>query len=160
MLIDKWLDPQIRYILNQLTKMHVNIRLPDMGNLIDNEVETLNNLSNEFNELLKDNSQKIDEDTIESLDKKERERGLDKSASSFGKKVVNSVSTWEVVAEEGSKHLSKQLANPFETLATLMNQSNIINISLETLNVKIPMLFSADINAYEMYLKQRLEFKK
>ena len=45
---------------------------------------------------------------------------------------------------------------PLLTMAP-MNQSNIINISLETLNVKIPMLFSADINAYEMYLKQRLE---
>jgi hypothetical protein len=67
------------------------------------------------------------------------------------------VSWWEQVATDTLKNTNKQLANPFEGLATLMNQSNIINISLETLNVKIPMLFSADINAYEMYLKQRLE---
>jgi hypothetical protein len=38
-----------------------------------------------------------------------------------------------------------------------MNQSNIINISTEPLTVKVPMIFSEDINEYEFYLNQWLE---
>jgi hypothetical protein len=38
-----------------------------------------------------------------------------------------------------------------------MNESNIINISTEPITVKIPMIFAEDINAYELYLQQRLE---
>jgi hypothetical protein len=38
-----------------------------------------------------------------------------------------------------------------------MNESNIINISTEPINVKIPMIFAEDINAYDLYLQQWLE---
>jgi hypothetical protein len=38
-----------------------------------------------------------------------------------------------------------------------MNESNIINISTETLNVKVPMIFAEDINGYELYLNQWLD---
>ena len=47
--------------------------------------------------------------------------------------------------------------NPFEGLASLMNQSNIINISVEPLTVKVPWIFNEDINAYYIYLMQWLE---
>ena len=52
---------------------------------------------------------------------------------------------------------NKQIANPFEALSSLMNESNIINISTETLTLKIPMIFPEDINAYEIYLHQWLD---
>jgi hypothetical protein len=38
-----------------------------------------------------------------------------------------------------------------------MNESNIINVSTEPLTVKVPMIFSEDINAYQFYLQQWLE---
>ena len=44
-MIDNWLDPQIRYIVNHITKMHIDVKLPDMSNLIANEVQTMKNLS-------------------------------------------------------------------------------------------------------------------
>jgi hypothetical protein len=47
-LIDKWLDPQIRYIINQLTKMHVNIKLPNVSNLLDKEMSVLNEIPSKF----------------------------------------------------------------------------------------------------------------
>jgi hypothetical protein len=37
-----------------------------------------------------------------------------------------------------------------------MNESNIINISIEPLTVKVPMIFSEDLNEYEFYLQQWL----
>ena len=39
----------------------------------------------------------------------------------------------------------------------MLNESNIINISTETLVVKIPMIFKEDIDAYQLYLQQRLD---
>jgi hypothetical protein len=38
-----------------------------------------------------------------------------------------------------------------------MNESNIINVSTEPLTVKVPMIFSEDINEYQFYLNQWLE---
>jgi hypothetical protein len=51
-------------------------------------------------------------------------------------------------------NFSKDLANPFESLASLMNKSNIINISMEPVTVKVPWIFAEDINAYSVYLNQ------
>ncbi|MDR0283206.1 MAG: hypothetical protein LBI53_08230 [Candidatus Peribacteria bacterium] len=39
-IIDNWLDPQIRYIINNFTKMHIEIKRPDLGALL-NEAITL-----------------------------------------------------------------------------------------------------------------------
>ena len=47
-MIDKRLDPQIRYIVNQLTKMHVNIKLPDLSNLITNDIQSIKNSTDKF----------------------------------------------------------------------------------------------------------------
>jgi hypothetical protein len=38
-----------------------------------------------------------------------------------------------------------------------MNESNIINVYTEPLTVKVPMIFSEDINEYQFYLNQWLE---
>jgi len=41
-----------------------------------------------------------------------------------------------------------------------MNESKIINVSTEPLTVKVPMIFSEDINAYQFYLNQWLDENK
>ena len=38
-IIDKWLDPQIRYIINNFTKMNVSIKWPDISALINEGVQ-------------------------------------------------------------------------------------------------------------------------
>jgi hypothetical protein len=55
------------------------------------------------------------------------------------------------------KEFNKSIANPFEALASLMNESNIINISMENVDVKIPMIFKEDIDSYYLYLQQWLD---
>jgi hypothetical protein len=55
------------------------------------------------------------------------------------------------------KEFNKSIANPFEALASLMNESNIINISMENVDVKIPMIFKEDIDTYYLYLQQWLD---
>jgi hypothetical protein len=144
-LIDKWLDPQIRYIVNQLTKMHVDIKLPDVSNLIDNEVWVMKNISETFRKNNEDESQQ----NVSKL-----------SSSNFTK-----IDTWfasklgwfAYVNHENLEKINETIQNPFEALANLMNESNIINISVEPLTVKVPMIFSEDINEYTIYLKQWLD---
>jgi hypothetical protein len=41
-----------------------------------------------------------------------------------------------------------------------MNESNIINISVEPLTVKVPMIYSEDINEYSIYLQQWLDVNR
>jgi hypothetical protein len=53
--------------------------------------------------------------------------------------------------------INDSIANPFESFASLLNESNIINISVEPITVKIPMISAEDINSYEIYLRQRLD---
>ena len=130
MLIDKWLDPQIRYIANQLTKMHVNIKLPNIVNLIENEVWTIQNVSEDI-----DDWWFVKMDTWWS----------------------SSLWAWAYINHDNLNQLNNSISNPFERLAGLMNESNIINISTETLNVKVPMIFAEDINGYELYLNQWLD---
>ncbi len=130
LLIDNWLDPQIRYIANQLTKMHINIKLPDMGAYIGNEIQTVKDLTSNFWKV-------------------------------FSLKEVNSnlprISEWKDNNYDNLKSFNNAIANPFEGLASILNESNIINISVEPVTVKVPWIFEEDINSYVFYLWQWLE---
>ena len=55
---------------------------------------------------------------------------------------------------------NEPLANPFESFAAIMNKSDIINVSIEPITVKVPWIFAEDINSYELYLRQWLEVNK
>ena len=64
LLIDNWIDPQVRYIVNQLTKMHINVKLPDVSNLIDNEIQTLQDVSNNMWDLLSQEEEALEPDFL------------------------------------------------------------------------------------------------
>ena len=130
LLIDKWLDPQIRYIVNQLTKMHVNVKLPDFSNLIDNEIQTLQDVSDNMWDLLSQEKVAIEPDFL---------------------------SDFSTITYDNLMDYNKWMSNPFETLAVMLNQSNIINVSTELLTVKVPIITSDEINAYEFYLHQWIQ---
>ncbi len=141
LLIDKWLDPQIRYILNQLTKMHIDIKFPDISNLIDNEVQTISDISNNIGSIWENDEENEEDEIAEN--------------STSNKKSV--VSYRSGITYDSLKEFNKSIANPFEALASLMNESNIINISMENVDVKIPMIFKEDIDSYYLYLQQWLD---
>ena len=137
LLIDKWFDPQIRYILNQLTKMHIDIKFPDISKLIDNEVQTISDIGNNIWSIW-ENGEKSEEDELENSEK-------------------TVVSYRSGITYDSMTEFNKSISNPFEALASLMNESNIINISMETVDVKIPMIFKEDIDSYYLYLQQWLD---
>ena len=150
-LIDKWLDPQIRYILNQLTKMHINVKMPDVSKLIGNEVQTLKNITK--------NVWKKNEDKSDNKGNKSNAEG------EWTKIVFNKTNTWfaselwgwSYINSDNLNQINDAISNPFESLASLMNESNILNITIEPITVKIPMISAEDINGYEIYLKQWLD---
>ena len=109
--------------------MHINIKIPDLSTVIDQEVQTLNNTTKNISTIWKN------EDEEQSL---------------------KPITKWSDISYDNLNKLNKTIANPFESLASLLNESNILNISVEPITVKIPMIFAEDINAYSIYLQQRL----
>ncbi|MBR7037333.1 hypothetical protein IKI14_05850 [bacterium] len=67
------------------------------------------------------------------------------------------ISDWQDNNYNNLLSFNKAIANPFESLASILNQSNILNISVEPVTVKIPWIFAEDIDAYKLYLDQWLE---
>mgnify|MGYP002853791363 CR=1 FL=1 len=143
-IIDKWLDPQIRYIANQLTKMHIDVKLPNLGKLLSNEIGVIQNASNSIWEMLNSWSDNTSNSNISEINDTE-----DLYSAAY--------STWKWITKDSVNQFNKKLANPFEQLAKLMDKSNIINISTETLTVNIPWIFPEDIDAYELYLTKWLD---
>jgi hypothetical protein len=68
-----------------------------------------------------------------------------------------SVSKWEDNNYDNLVSLNRAISNPFESLASLLNESNLINVSVEPVTIRVPRIFAEDINAYELYLRQWLE---
>jgi hypothetical protein len=62
------------------------------------------------------------------------------------------ISEWKDNNYDNLKSFNNAIANPFEGLASILNESNIINISVESVTVKVPWIFEEDINSYVFYL--------
>ena len=165
-LINNWLDPQIRYIANQLN-MHVNVILPDLSSLMWDDLTNIYNYSEKIvdeNIMWKNYSSDFDVNVVwsdynEFLDSEKKAiskiwDGLWWVFDEYGR---NASSYKLSLSEKSISEFNDKIWNPFEALASLMNESNIINISIEPYTVKIPMIFSEDINAYQFYLNQYLE---
>ena len=148
-LIDKWLDPQIRYIVNQLTKMHINIKLPNMANLIWYEAEVLDNVAKSFNKEEKEKEEEQKWSVWPVADPDWKKKALSKA-----------ISAWKSISHERLDEFNQKIGNPFESLTSLLNQSNIINITTEPLVVKVPFIMNEDITSYGLYLQQWLEENK
>ena len=163
--IKKRLDPQIRYIASQLTRMHVDVILPDLSNLMDDELTTIKEISWKFWEIdimWPDYSNLIDWEKesfggLWSMFDDYAEWARDFKVSTGALLSGGKDSKWSWISNQTVRDLNNKIGNPFETLATLMNESNLINITIEPLTIKVPMIFSEDINEYEFYLEQWLE---
>lgn len=149
LIIDKWLDPQIRYIANQLTKMTVTVKLPQLWSLIDNELAVLENVTDNAGSLLWDGVVWVN-DSVSQLTKWFVK-------TTWTEREVQGLSSWTWLTYANIYSLNKSISNPFEALASLINESNLINISMNPITVKVPMILSEDINGYEIYLRQWID---
>ena len=177
-LIDKWKDAQIRYIMNQLTKMHVDVILPDLSDLMWGDLTSIKNISKGSVSLMGYTGNLLDLNVVESDYKAllSNEEEAMKNISSniwsifddYGdnrKRLIKDVAwSWsgkssqrDLYSAENVSQLTNKIWNPFEGLASLMNESKLINIYTEPLTIEVPMIFSEDINEYQFYLEQWLE---
>jgi len=140
-IIDKWLDPQIRYIVNQLTKMHITVKLPNFDSLISSEKAAWWSIVNDFWSMMNDDFEDV----------KKYASGM---ANAWKKQSWDTFSKWSERTSNSMRDFNASISNPFESLASLMNQSEIFNISTETLTVKVPMIYPEDISSYWIYLQQ------
>ncbi|MDR0650310.1 MAG: hypothetical protein LBG59_02645 [Candidatus Peribacteria bacterium] len=143
-IIDNFLDPQIRYIANNLTKMHISLRRPDFNDL-GKEITKIGELVSQAGSSISEKSKEISENyqtNIQALNATNN-----KNTARFADTAYSHLSTFIEKAND-------KIANPFEQLSKLFNQSKLINIQTKTLTVKFPMIYSEDINAYEIYLRQ------
>lgn len=154
LIIDKWLDPQIRYIATQLTQMHVSVILPDMESLIWDWSST-NDLINNFGNVWS----QWRNDVWESLSAL---KWIGEWWESLGKNSSGqrNFSNREWSSQQLLDDFNREIANPFESLASLMSQNNLVNIMTEPIIVKVPMIFPEDINAYAIYLQQWVDINK
>ena len=136
-IIKKWLDNQIRYIINALTNMTIYVYIPDLSNLskwLDKIVDIFKNFND--NELISDIKKAWSEQTQQlKTDIWEYNR----KSVLFPKKKVY-------------KDISKITSNPFEQLAKFFEDVPLINIQTRSIVIKLPWLSEEEFNRMKSYL--------
>lgn len=148
-IIDDRLDRQIRYIAAHFTKMHITIKLPDLNDLLK-EAESLGNITRA---MAVGDGEKVEGVAGMAVNSRD---GLKKIKNINMRSLTNSIKRYDQLAQELSS-MNNQIANPFEQLSLLFNESKLINVNTKNLTIKIPMIFQEDINSYEIYLRQRAD---
>ncbi|WP_213348475.1 FG-GAP repeat domain-containing protein [Candidatus Vampirococcus lugosii] len=136
-IIEKWIDKQIRYIINNLTQMTIYIYLPDLSQVSEGFEKV--NIEN-FTNIISDVNNRID--------------GL-----------LNSMSNPEspidyLPSQEVYRNLSQTASNPFDAISTLFNDIPLINFETRNISIQVPMISSEEIERYLTYLNGRLDRNK
>jgi hypothetical protein len=151
-LIDDRLDREIRYIAAHFTKMNLHIKFPNLDDLLQ-EAQTLENITKAVSAgATEGTTQAINGVTDFAIDSREALKNIKNINTGT---LDNAMMQYKQLSE-GMRTVNDQLANPFEQLSLLFNESKLININTKNLTVKIPMIFNEDINAYDIYLKERM----
>ena len=129
-LLNQFADNQIRYIINNLTTLNLNIILPDLDGLA-NQVSVIGNSLSKSSP---------DYETTAQLN---QEYEADKAK-------ILSTNTWKLLSfvqskQNLTKKLDTTLNNPFDKLSVLFSQSELIRISTKDVPVEIPRVYTEDI---------------
>jgi hypothetical protein len=127
--------------------MHISLRRPDF-NTLGKEIKKIGTLVSQAGESISSKNQEISNNA-------QINKEALKNINSDSKNTALSADTAYTQLSTRVEETNDKIANPFEQLSKLFNQSELINIQTKTLTVKIPMIYSEDINAYEIYLRQR-----
>ena len=131
-----FLENQIEYIRNNLLRWNLTLYLPDVK-MLSNQISSIfSSTESRFpgNNLKQDNKKQDSSDkNLEALPSNIKARLLSKQ-------------------EDASRNLMDWV-NPFEKMAQLFNSSDLVKISTKNISVKIPWIYSEDIESYISYLK-------
>lgn len=142
--LDKWLvsclmnqfvDNQIRYLVNNLTTLNLTVILPDIKWLWEQVIGIWSVISDPI--------------------KSDEYRDLQKDTTKILATNKNFLSKQQL-----TKRLDTSLANPFDTLEVLFNQSELIHISSRDVLVELPFIYTEDIASAKGILTTWLERNK
>ncbi len=140
-----WFDRQVQYWINNLLRFRMDVVLPD--------IEQLNEQFSSFN--IKEIQKLVGEGLEE---ERQKMKNLNKNTSV--KSLIKNTLTQLHSKEELTSINLANGDNPFEKLQTFFNTRELINISTQNIFVRIPRIYSEDIEAYKAYLQTREETNK
>ncbi len=135
-IIEWWVDNQIRYIINNLTRMSVYVYLPDLSQVTEWFEQV--NIDN-FNNILDD---------------------LNSQVWSVWQ------SDWEwwlmdyVPSQEVYRNMSQSASNPFDAISLLFQDVPLINVQTRNITIDVPMVASEELENYMLYLNWWLDRNK
>jgi len=136
-LVKDWFGRQIRYMINNLTKLTVNVTLPELSQMADGfwwlfDADSWWEASSDA---------KKDDAKFAEYDKE----------SSFWQKA------WSIWAEQNYQALSSAANNPFESLINIFDSIPLVDLYTKDIILKTPLPTTEDIMKYESYLRSWLD---
>lgn len=140
--VQDWMTRQVQYIQNNLTKMTIQLDLPDATTILQ-WFDKIGNL----------------QETYKAINEADNAAGY---ISADGENIdITPNNTWgdmEWLSKKQINTLSQKVGkNPFEAIQQMFNEVPLINIESKDLTIKVPALTSEDINKYVSYLTLRVE---
>jgi hypothetical protein len=134
----KWMDNQIRYVINNLTNMSINISLPDISQLAQgfkniNLSESVQGFKDEFGK--KNNSSSPAGQVLKNLVTKT--------------KWENNI--WTSQADVSD--LGSTINNPFDALSTWFEQVPLIKVHTKNVTVQVPFVYNEELTKYTAQLQ-------
>jgi len=169
-IVQDWLDRQIKYVLNNMTKMTIGIIFPDFSDIFAGfDKITVDNLAvwdDDYWDCDEDSTNyaceleaKTDYDErawyIQDINKQKSES---KDPAFFDK--LETVVQNNILQKEQLSNASNKMSNPFEALAAMFEEVELINLNTEDINIKVPFIYSEDIISYMNYLQSWLQQNK
>ncbi len=137
-LVKDWMWRQIKYMVNNLTKLTVNVTLPELSQMADwfGWLFSAANWSWAIASAKKDDFSKVDTS-----------------------KAKNSLDKIKIIAssKQGYQQATDYANNPFESLITMFESVPLVDLSTRDIIFNIPLLTTDEIVKYESYLRSWLK---
>ena len=144
--VKKWLDKQIKYIMNNLTNFKLSIIFPDFESLLGKiDVNDFQDFANQYETTPKErceNRWKQRNASDQTCTKKIAQNFESEALSSVDERSQKNLLSREQISSRS------EYTNPFEELADAFNDTPLVNISTKNYTVNVPILSSEDITSY------------
>lgn len=142
-IINKWLDNQIRYIINNLTSMTLYVYYPDFDDVtkwFDKLKGWWGKITSAFNW--------YGDNIMNSIDS-----AINSSSSSSSNESYYQQAKAMLPSKQALKNIGKSVSNPFEAMSNFFDEIPLIKMQTKALTIQVPFVYLEDIERYEIYLK-------
>ena len=144
--VKKWLDKQIKYIMNNLTNFKLSVILPDFESLLGKiDVKDFQSSTEQYETTPKERCEN------RWMQRNANDQTCTKKISqNFESESLGSIDEWSQKNLWSREQISSrsEYTNPFEELANAFNDTPLVNISTKDYTVNVPLLSSEDITSY------------